>query len=30
MLQGVRQFDGYRLYQTADPTTTSGYVKFSL
>ena len=23
---GVRQFDGYRLYQAADPTTTSGYV----
>ena len=23
---GVRQFDGYRLYQVADPTTTSGYV----
>jgi len=23
---GVRQFDGYRLYQTADPTTTTGYV----
>ena len=23
---GERQFDGYRLYQTADPTTTSGYV----
>ena len=23
---GVRQFDGYRLYQEADPATTSGYV----
>ena len=23
---GVRQFDGYRLYQAADPTTTTGYV----
>ena len=23
---GERQFDGYRLYQAADPTTTSGYV----
>ena len=23
---GVRQFDGYRLYQAADPTTTTGFV----
>ena len=23
---GERQFDGYKLYQTADPDTTSGYV----
>ena len=23
---GVRQFEGYRLYQEADPTTTTGYV----
>ena len=23
---GVRQFDGYRLYQAADPTDTTGYV----
>ena len=23
---GERQFDGYKLYQSADPDTTSGYV----